>query len=248
MEFCPTTLQIMERPGSLVRRISLAMEICRGLSFLHRMGIVHGDLKPANVLISEHEVAKLSEFGLSFSAFSSVSRVGGTTRFSPPEFCLSKRERSRFDPRLADIFALGGVLVFLFSGKLPWNDEDETYITRGMTRCILEKKDFLPTDELDLIRNELKDTCAENVCSIIAKCFSANPDSRGSSRKILSEFESMLDLASRKGHFAANVLKQQEQQKGAESEVIEQVVEQMGQRVVSLGGLLVELALQDADG
>eukprot|EP00475_Leptophrys_vorax_P032480 TRINITY_DN5012_c0_g1_i2.p1 TRINITY_DN5012_c0_g1~~TRINITY_DN5012_c0_g1_i2.p1 ORF type:complete len:618 (+),score=120.91 TRINITY_DN5012_c0_g1_i2:437-2290(+) len=248
LEFCPTTLLNMERPKSLVRKLSLAMEICRGLSFLHRMGIVHGDLKPANVLISESGVAKLSDFGLSYSAFSTISRVGGTTRFYPPEFSLSRRERARFDPRLADVFSLGGVLLFLFSGKLPWSEENEIYITRGLNRCIIEKKDFLPTDELDLIGNELKGSFAESVCSVISKCFSVDPASRGSSHKILSELQLILDRATN----GLTAILKQEQQNAAGLTVIGHVikagrrVEEARDNVAGLEGFLGRLTVEEA--
>eukprot|EP00475_Leptophrys_vorax_P035459 TRINITY_DN5847_c0_g1_i3.p1 TRINITY_DN5847_c0_g1~~TRINITY_DN5847_c0_g1_i3.p1 ORF type:complete len:368 (+),score=90.68 TRINITY_DN5847_c0_g1_i3:1145-2248(+) len=222
-EFCPNTLETLERPLNLVRKLSIAIEICRGLSFLHRMGIVHGDLKPENVLISRHNVAKLSNFGLSYSAFSSVSRVASTTKFKPPESSLKKKEQSKIDPRLGDVFSLGCVLLFLFSGKLPWSELDEIAITSGMNKARQERKDFLP-DELNLIQSESKDDpLMEGVCRSIARCFSVNPDSRGSSRKILSEFEALMDVGVKK--------------KGAESEMTKQLYTVAQGLDVKLGSL-----------
>eukprot|EP00475_Leptophrys_vorax_P026090 TRINITY_DN3658_c0_g1_i1.p1 TRINITY_DN3658_c0_g1~~TRINITY_DN3658_c0_g1_i1.p1 ORF type:complete len:376 (+),score=76.67 TRINITY_DN3658_c0_g1_i1:881-2008(+) len=228
MEFCPATLESLQKPLDLVRKISLSMEICRGLSFLHRIGIVHGDLKPCNVLISEKGVAKLTDFGLSYSAYSSVAtKVGGTTRYKPPEASLPKRQRSKLDPRSADVFGLGGVLLYLFSGFAPWAEEEDSYITMGMFKCLEQKTDFVPTDELDLIRKEAgSDPIVGYICRLIEQCFSSDPESRGTSRGLLAEFESLMDAVMKRTPSAAvGVLEKQEEQNRLESKVSQQVFE-----------------------
>jgi serine/threonine protein kinase len=86
MEFCPSTLTKVNASLSLVEKLARIMEVCRGIAFLHKMGIVHGDLKPANVLISINGIAKLTDFGLSANVYSTKGKVsGGTVRYVAPE-------------------------------------------------------------------------------------------------------------------------------------------------------------------
>jgi len=57
-------------------RLRIAQEIAMALSYLHNKGIVHGDVKPANVLLTDSKTARLCDFGLSASATDSVSTAG----------------------------------------------------------------------------------------------------------------------------------------------------------------------------
>jgi eukaryotic-like serine/threonine-protein kinase len=96
----------------------IAQQICAGLAEAHRNHLIHGDLKPNNVILSAHSDgtlrAVITDFGLARSAEALHAVLGGTPAYMAPE--LWKGEK----PSVAsDIYALGVVLWELHSGRAP---------------------------------------------------------------------------------------------------------------------------------
>lgn len=106
--------------------LDLAQQIAEGLAALHAAGIVHGDLKPENVLLTEQGGVKLADFGLARYAATfagegtgraeagegSLLVAGGTPGYMAPE----QYEGKHGDPRV-DVFALGVILAELVTGQ-----------------------------------------------------------------------------------------------------------------------------------
>lgn len=113
-------------------------EAALGLQFLHRHGIVHGDLKGNNILIGANGKAKLTDFGLSRFGnrrqdISSLDGVGalGAYRWKAPE-CLSGGQPT-FE---SDVYSFAMCIIEAVSGQLPWGnklDDDvvKFYVRRG---------------------------------------------------------------------------------------------------------------------
>ncbi len=103
--------------------VELAVEIiaqsCRGLDYAHRNGVVHRDVKPGNLLVSEAENVKLADFGIARATDqSSITQVGsvlGTAAYLSPEQARGEEAGPR-----ADIYSLGVVAYQLLSGRLPY--------------------------------------------------------------------------------------------------------------------------------
>lgn len=109
---------LKEANGALpLKRINtLVMGICRGLHYAHQQGIVHRDMKPANVMVLEGDAVKIADFGIARLPTSDLTQIGsqlGTPSYMPPE----QRDGTEVDQR-ADIFALG-VMVFEMLSKCP---------------------------------------------------------------------------------------------------------------------------------
>jgi hypothetical protein len=103
------------------RAAALVGELARAVAFAHRRGIVHQDLKPANVLIDESGRPRLIDFGLAWQqdawCVPSSQSEGGTYAYIAPE--QARLESDRVRP-LSDIFALGSVAYFLLTGQAPF--------------------------------------------------------------------------------------------------------------------------------
>jgi serine/threonine-protein kinase len=104
-----------QEPMSLRRKLEIATEICDGLSFAHRRGLVHRDVKPANIFITDEGVVKLLDFGLARMVTSELTRSNmmmGTLNYMSPEQVRGERTDHR-----ADIFSFGVVLYEMLSGR-----------------------------------------------------------------------------------------------------------------------------------
>ncbi len=96
------------------RAAELIRQISNGIQALHRSGIVHGDLKPANILMTGSGVPKVADFDVASRDADPLG--GGNVAFLSPELLANRLDR----PTPAnDIYALGGLLYYLLTGKLP---------------------------------------------------------------------------------------------------------------------------------
>jgi hypothetical protein len=98
-------------PPRLVAHVGV--ELCRGLSYVHRRGFVHRDVSPRNVLLSTDGEVKLSDFGVALTAASDAAPgLRGTLGYMAPEQARGERPDAR-----ADLFALGMVLGEALIGR-----------------------------------------------------------------------------------------------------------------------------------
>ena len=99
----------------------IAKEIIEALAYAHDKGVIHRDLKPQNILVTNDHHAKLTDFGLLRAEESTMTMTGeiaGTPAYISPEEL--KGEKPTF---ASDIFSLGTVLYELFTGKHPFKGD-----------------------------------------------------------------------------------------------------------------------------
>ena len=101
------------------KTIGIVTQACRGLDYAHRNGVVHRDVKPGNLLVSDSDVVKLADFGIARATDqSSITQVGsvlGTAAYLAPEQARGEEAGPR-----ADLYSLGVVTYQLMSGRLPY--------------------------------------------------------------------------------------------------------------------------------
>ncbi len=114
-------------PGSLdpVRVMRIGQQLVDALALAAEQGLVHGDVKPENVLYAEDGTAKLVDFGLAAMQGDS-NEIWGTPYYISPEKC----RRQKIDFR-ADIYSLGGTLYHALTGQPPFEGEDANAVVRA---------------------------------------------------------------------------------------------------------------------
>ena len=113
--------QKLENDGRIEEEevLRMALDIAEGLSALHREGLVHGDIKPANIVLDRDGNAKLVDFGLSgMMRHDGHGNLVGTPHYLAPEILLGSADSHR-----TDIYSLGGTLYYLLCGKLPFEGD-----------------------------------------------------------------------------------------------------------------------------
>jgi serine/threonine protein kinase len=108
-------------PVPLVQKVTIVVQVLRGLGQAHKLGIVHRDVKPANVFITDDGTAKIMDFGVARLASSLATGAGaivGTAAYMSPEQVRGDAVDGR-----SDIFSVGSVLCELLSGRRPFHEE-----------------------------------------------------------------------------------------------------------------------------
>jgi tetratricopeptide (TPR) repeat protein len=107
------------QPLPLDQVLKIAEQVALALQYAHDAGIVHRDVKPANVWLTRDGVAKLGDFGLALlPRFSDLSREGsiiGTAHYMAPEQALGRKAQPS-----SDTYALGAMLYEMVTGKPPF--------------------------------------------------------------------------------------------------------------------------------
>ncbi|CAM0878602.1 unnamed protein product [Alopecurus aequalis] len=164
-------------------RYQIIMGICQGLHYFHQKSIVHLDLKPANILLDDNWLPKITDFGLSrcFDEMKSraISKIVGTIGYLAPESFNHTEVTYRHSYRL-DIYSLGVVITEILTGEKGYHDIEEVVEIWSKSLEKLESK-----VQLEQVR-----VCAE----IGIECTNFDPAKRPDTQHIidrLHETESM---------------------------------------------------------
>jgi len=111
--------KLLEKVGLLrpEQAVPLVVQIARGLEAAHNAGVIHCDIKPANILLGRDGGVKVTDFGIARSAIGTTGRISGTfgtPGYLPPEALGS----AAFTPT-ADLFGVGAVFYELLTGEPP---------------------------------------------------------------------------------------------------------------------------------
>ena len=136
MAFCEgeTLKAKLERgPLELELAVDLAVQIAAGLGKAHERGIVHRDVKPANIIVTPEGQAKIVDFGIAhLTGQTRLTRAGskvGTAAYMSPEQLRS----APADPRM-DLWAIGIALYEMVTGRPPFRGEDRVLLYSILNR------------------------------------------------------------------------------------------------------------------
>lgn len=154
-----------ERKMSVLEALQISINVCEGLSYAHKRGMVHRDVKPANIMLDVNGQAILMDFGIvkivGSSAHTLTGAVIGTANYMAPEIIRSEQADQR-----SDIYALGVTMFEMLSGKPPYDADS------AMTIMMMHLNDPIP--DISTIRTDL----TEEFVKVIKKALEKDRNNR----------------------------------------------------------------------
>lgn len=151
-------LMDQERPGPLEDKIHLIVQVCRGLDFAHKRGVIHRDIKPGNIQVLPDGTAKILDFGIARREDTTLKTktglVMGTPNYMAPEQIVGNPVDHR-----SDMWALGIILYELLSGHRPFDSETVPSLIYRIVHQSLPSLDArklgLPQELVDVVNKAL---------------------------------------------------------------------------------------------
>ncbi|KAG2496829.1 hypothetical protein HYH03_005234 [Edaphochlamys debaryana] len=190
----------------VARRMVLrtAAEICRGMVHLHGANVIHGDLKPANVLLARSAAdrrgftVKIGDFGMTHLLDGDGSRCDsstwGTLAYASPEAMNGEHTKK------SDVFSFGVILSEMMTGKRPYENLMHGQIMMGVS--------------LQGLRPELPDEEWPELCALARRCMEQDPDARPSFLELEDAMVELEEDLRRKGAESRRSSADQEQKSG----------------------------------
>jgi serine/threonine-protein kinase len=149
-----------------------AAEVATALAVAHRKGVIHGDVKPANILITEDDRIKLTDFGMArlASRDSKDTPLLGSPAYWCPEQIVGKPQDAR-----SDIFSLGVVMYEMVTGHRPFDADS----LQGICSRILSSTPLPPSHANPSVPAAFNE--------LIASCLAKDPSQRCASAETLAE-------------------------------------------------------------
>ena len=183
MEYVPgeDLKSFIRRVGHLPsgKAISIGKQICEGLAEAHKLGVIHRDLKPQNIMVDKSGNPKIMDFGIARSlraeGITGEGAIIGTPEYMSPEQVEGKETDQR-----SDIYSLGVVLYEMLTGKVPFEGENTFSIA-------LKHRDEIPPHP-----RELNPELSPELSAVILKCMAKEKEKRcQSAQELLSDLNAL---------------------------------------------------------
>ena len=141
-------------------------DLILGIEYLHAQGVVHRDIKPDNLLLTEDDVLKIVDFGVSeiFEKESEMrtAKSAGSPAFLPPELCVAKH--GDISGKAADIWSMGVTLYCLRFGRIPFEKPG-----------VLDLYESIKHDPIDIDNDTV---CGDHLKDLITRLLDKDPQKR----------------------------------------------------------------------
>ncbi|XP_072955613.1 putative wall-associated receptor kinase-like 16 [Typha angustifolia] len=182
---------------SLQTRLRIAHESAKALDYLHSSAsppIIHGDVKPSNILLDENYVAKVSDFGASMLApmdeIQFVTLVQGTCGYLDPEYVQTSMLTDK-----SDVYSFGVVLLELITGRKAFcftaPDEERSLSSNFMSAMKEDRLQGLLDDQLT---NEEELQLIKEVAELAKACLSIRGEERPTMKEVVDELDRLRKL------------------------------------------------------
>lgn len=134
------------RLGSPLDRLTIFLQICRGVAYAHGKGLIHRDLKPANIFVTEVGIPVVGDFGLCYrhepsdeGRLTMTHEAVGARKYMPPEWREGREARPQ---PTGDIYSLGKMLYWIFAGtEYDGHEDDHSTPERSIVKMFWSPED-----------------------------------------------------------------------------------------------------------
>ncbi len=114
-----------------------AIQICAGIGFAHRAGIVHADVKPQNVLVnSTDQMIKVTDFGIAQALSETQPKEREAVVWGSPHYFSPEQAKGEKPSPASDVYSIGIVLFEMLAGRLPFNGTTQQELAISHVRDI----------------------------------------------------------------------------------------------------------------
>ena len=161
------------------RTLSIAKQICEGLAEAHRLGVVHRDLKPRNIMIDKGGNAHIMDFGIARSLKAEVI-TGDGIMVGTPEYMSPEQVKGLEIDQRSDIYSFGIILFEMITGKIPFDGDT------SLTIALKQKTEEPPNPQ------DFNAQIPEELNAVILKCLEKEKEERyGNIREVFSELDNI---------------------------------------------------------
>ena len=194
MEFVPgenlQNIMRMTRPLSIGTAVDYAQQICAGLAEAHRLGVIHRDLKPQNIIIDEAGTAKIMDFGIARTVHA-AGLTGEGMMIGTPDYMAPEQAEGKAADQRSDIYALGVILFEMVTGKRPFAGDTPVSIA-------VKQKTEIPRPPI-----EWNAQVPEVLNALILKCLEKDKAKRyQTAADLMADLAGIESLLPRSGEFA----------------------------------------------
>jgi serine/threonine-protein kinase len=114
--------KIIKSQGALPvdRALKLAVQMCAGIGYAHRSGLVHADVKPQNILVTSTDIIKVTDFGIAQALSDTQPQQRAEVVWGSPHYFAPEQARGEQPTPMSDVYAIGIVMFEMLTGKLPY--------------------------------------------------------------------------------------------------------------------------------
>ncbi|HNX93094.1 MAG TPA: protein kinase, partial [Syntrophomonas sp.] len=109
-----------EAPLAVERAVDIAIMICDGVHHAHEKGIIHRDIKPHNILITDHGMVKVADFGIARAISNATITYGNNNIVGSVHYISPEQAKGEAVNRTTDIYSIGCVLYEMLTGRAPF--------------------------------------------------------------------------------------------------------------------------------
>jgi tRNA A-37 threonylcarbamoyl transferase component Bud32 len=111
-------------PLSVNQAVDIAVQVCAAVGYAHRAGLVHGDMKPGNILITPDGRAEVVDFGLARALGESAMDDAGELVWGTPAYFAPEQAAGDRVLPATDVYAIGVIMYEMLTGRLPFSGSD----------------------------------------------------------------------------------------------------------------------------
>jgi len=155
-----------EAPLTIDRVLDIGIQICSGVGYAHRSGLVHADVKPQNVLVNSEDIVKVTDFGIAQALSDTQPQQRAEVVWGSPHYFAPEQAKGEQPTPAADVYAIGIVLFEMLTGRLPFSGSNQQELAMAHIR------------EQPPMASDVNPKVPEGLAKIIHKVMSKEPNER----------------------------------------------------------------------